>query len=462
VSPEGAASPSRESGRYLISNGTVLTVDGSDRVIDRGWVRITDGAIDAVSESPIEPTSGYEVLDATNCLVMPGMVNTHTHLFQVLLRNVYDERPLATYLSYIYRSGVELSAEDEHIAAVLASIEAIRSGVTTLVDHHFLNREDDLAVATVEGMQSTGVRAVLARTILDLGDGLPREIVEDADRGLAAVDRLRSHFAEARDSGMVDIWTGPNTPGVNASAEASIASREYAEATGTRRSAHVAEYVGVLESVQRRYGYPGAVEWLSAIGALGPDLLAVHAVQVSPKEVGILAASGASVSHNPFSNLFCGDRNAPVRDYLRAGAAVGIGTDGDANNNGATVLEAVRLTRLLQRLDPSHPMGISLHDGIRMATAGGAAAIGQENRIGTLQVGMRADVTIVDLGHTPHSVPVHDPVAHLLHSGRPGDVRTVIVDGRLVMRDRHILTVDEPEVLRQAQQAATALVARLG
>lgn len=446
----------------LIANGIVLTADSLDTVLAPGWVLVTDGVIAQVSSTPIEPHDGDTVLDATGALVMPGLINTHTHLFQVLLRNVYDERPLSVYLSYIYRSGVELSPEDEQTAATLASVEAIRSGVTTVVDHHFLNRDDDLAAATVTGMRAAGVRAVLARTILDMGDGLPSAIVERADDGLAAVDRLRARFTEAREAGLVDIWTGPNTPGVNASAHAAVASREYAEATGVRRSAHVAEYRGVLESVHRLYGYSGAVEWLDAIGALGPDLLAVHAVHVSAREVDMLAARGTSVSHNPFSNLFCGDRNAPVSDYLGAGIHLGIGTDGDANNNGATVLDAVRMTRLLQRLHASAPMAISLEAGVRMATADGAAAIGLGDRIGTLESGKRADVIIVDIGALPHSVPVHDPVAHLLHSVKPGDVRTVVVDGQIVMQDRVILTVDEASVLREGQAAAAALVDRLG
>lgn len=450
------------SGSLLIANGIVITVDTQDTILTPGWVLITDGVIASVSATPIEPHQDDTVLDATSAIVMPGMINTHSHLFQVLLRNVYEERPLSEYLSYIYRSGVELSPEDERAAATLASLEAIRSGVTTVVDHHFLNRDDDLAAATIVGMRAAGVRAVLARTILDMGDGLPRAIVEDADHGLAAVDRLRARFAVDRAAGLVDIWTGPNTPGINASANAAVASREYAESTGTRRSAHVAEYRGVLESVRRLYNYAGAVEWLDAIGALGPDLLAVHAVQVSGREVDLLAASGSSVSHNPFSNLFCGDRNAPVSDYLAAGIQLGLGTDGDANNNGATVLDALRLTRLLQRQNASDPMAISLQAGVRMATAGGAAAIGQGESIGALEPGKRADVIIVDIGALPHSVPVHDPVAHLLHSVRPGDVRTVVVDGTVVMQDRVIRTVDEATVLREGQAAAAALVARLG
>jgi 5-methylthioadenosine/S-adenosylhomocysteine deaminase len=449
-------------GSLLVAGGTVLTADASDTVLSPGWVRIRGGEITAIEDHALMPEAGEEVVDATGSIVMPGLLNTHTHLFQILLRSVYDERPLAVYLDYIYRSGVELSPEDERTAARLAAVEAIRSGVTTIVDHHFLNRHDDLAAATIDGVRSAGARVVLARTILDLGEGLPPEIVETPDQGLAAVDRLRTRYQRDIDAGYVDVWTGPNTPGVNASAEAAIAAREYAHATGVRRSAHVAEYKGALQAVSRRYGYDGVVEWLDAIGALGPDLLAVHAVQVSPHEVDILARSGASVSHNPFSNLFCGDRNAPVSDYLKAGMAVGLGTDGDANNNGATVLDVLRITRLLQRLHPTEPMGISQAAGVRMATSDGARAIGKGDVLGSLEVGKRADVVIFELGHMPHSVPVHDTLGQFVHSTKPSDARTVIVDGDVVMRDRVLVGIDEEALLQEGQQAASALVGRLG
>lgn len=450
-----------ETGELLVAGGTVFTVDPTDRVLDPGWVRIRDGTIVEVSGTPLDQARGEEVIDARNTAVLPGLVNTHVHLFQILLRSVYDERPLSVYLDYIYRSGLELSAEDELTAARLAAVEAIRTGVTTIVDHHFLNRDDDLAMATIEGMRDAGIRGVLARTILDIGEGIPKAIVERPEAGLAAVDRLRAACAPAIATGMVDVWTGPNTPGVNASAEAAIATREYAEATGTRRSAHVAEYEGAVAAVQRRYGYSGVVEWLDAIGALGPDLLAVHAVQVTSDEVRRLAGSGASVSHNPFSNLFCGDRNAPVSDYLSCGMAVGLGTDGDANNNGATVLDALRLTRLLQRLHPTEPTAISPAQGLRMATADGARAIGKADTIGSLEVGKRADLVLLDLGRLPHSVPVHDPLAQVVHSARASDARTVVIDGRVVMRDRVILSLDEDALLAEGQRAAGELVARL-
>ncbi len=440
----------------------MLTVNARNDILAPGWLRIRDGRIESVSADPLAAEAGEEVVDARDHIVIPGLVNTHTHLFQTLLRGVYEERPLATYLDYIYRSGVELTREDCRVSAVLGSLEAIRAGTTTVVDHHFLNRIPELAEGTIEGMRAAGVRSVLARTVMDMGDGLPAEVLERPADGLRAVKALLERYQAECQSGMLTIMTGPNTPGMNASADAVVATRDFARAHGIRCSAHVAEYRGVTDSVRRRYGVEGVVTWLASLGALGPDLLAVHAVQVRPDEALELARSGACVSHNPFSNLFCGDRNAPVSDYLRHGMIVGLGTDGGANNNAQGVLDALRITRLLQRSHAEDPMAITPEQGIRMATIDGARALGLDALTGSIEPGKRADIAIIECEEAPHTVPTHDAVVQLVHSIKGTDVRSTMVDGRFVMRDRCIMTVDEKGALRAAAEAARDLVRRLG
>ena len=233
-------------------------------------------------------------------------------------------------------------------------------------------------------------------------------------------------------------------------------------ARGVRRSAHVAEYKGAVTQVRERYGRNGVVAWLHDLDALGPDLLAVHAVQVGPEEVGYLASGGASVSHNPFSNLFCGDRNAPVSDYLAAGITVGFGTDGGANNNAQGILDTLRITRLLQRAHPTAPEAITPERAIRMATIEGARSIGLDHLVGSIETGKRGDLILLDYEVMPHSAPTHDITVQLVHSMKGSDVRTVLVDGRIVMQDRVMLTVDEPAILKAASAAGHALVQRLG
>jgi 5-methylthioadenosine/S-adenosylhomocysteine deaminase len=445
----------------IIAGGSVVTMDATDTVMNPGWVRIEGEDIVGVSDESLEPRPGEEVLDATGLAVIPGLVNTHVHCFQTLLRAVYDELPLSTYLSYIYRCGVELTGQDCEAGGVLAGIEAVRSGTTTVVDHHFLNRGNDLVEGTIAGMLRTGVRSVVARTMMDIGQGLPDAIKEPPGDALVRLDELLTEHAEERARRTLTIMGGPNTPGINASAEACIASREHAADRGIRRSAHVAEYRGVVEAVEANHGIHGPVRWLEAIGALGADLLAVHAVQVEDDEVGYLREHDVAVSHNPFSNLFCGDRNAPVDRYVEAGLRIGLGTDGAANNNGQGILDASRLTRLLQRARPD-PFAISPTRGLRMATIDGARAIGLDDVIGSIEVGKRADLALVRLGASPHMVPIHDLMGHLAHFAKGTDVQTTIVGGRVLMRDRVLVQIDEGDWYDRIQRLSTALVSRLG
>lgn len=446
----------------LIAGATVLTVNTGNEILAPGSVRIEGTDIVEVARGMLAARDDEPVIDARGALLMPGMINTHVHLFQTLLRGVYEERPLSVYLDYIYRSGLELSPEDSRLSAMLGSLESVRAGATTLVDHHFLNRIPALAEATIDGMLAVGVRACLARTVMDMGDAVPAGVKETPEAGLACVDALLARHQEDCRCGRVTIMTGPNTPGVNASDKAVAATRDFARLRGIRRSAHVAEYKGAVASVKRLYGDDGVVAWMHRLGALGRDLLAVHAVQVRPEEIGYLAESGAAISHNPFSNLFCGDRNAPVSDYLHAGCAVGFGTDGGANNNAQGILDTLRITRLLQRAHPTEPEAISPERAIRMATIEGARAIGLDHLVGSIEAGKRADLILLDYEVLPHSVPTHDIVVQLVHSMKGSDVRTVLVDGRVLMRDRVIQTVDEPAVLRAAAAAGHDLVRRLG
>lgn len=445
----------------IIKGGVVITMDAGDRVLDPGWVRVEGHTITEVSGRPLEPDGSEDVIEAAGLVVMPGLVNTHVHLFQTLLRAVYDELPLSTYLAYIYRCGVELSHEDCRVGGVLGGLEALQSGTTTLVDHHFLNRGNELVEGTIAGMLASGVRSVIARTVMDIGDGLPEVIKEAPLDALALVDALIAEHSDDVASGSLTVMTGPNTPGINASAEACVATAGYAAERGLRRSAHVAEHRGVLEAVHDRYGTQGVIRWLSNLGVLGPDLLAVHAVQVDDEEVPLLRDHGVPVSHNPFSNLFCGDRNAPIDLYLDAGMTVGFGTDGAANNNGQGIMDALRVTRLLQRSRPD-PFAISPLRALRMATIDGARSLGLDALIGSIEVGKRADIALFETKAAPHMVPVHDLVGHVAHFAKGSDVRTTIVDGRVVMRDRIMLELDPAEQYSKAQEHASALVERLG
>jgi 5-methylthioadenosine/S-adenosylhomocysteine deaminase len=436
-------------------------MDPTDRVLSHAWLDIRDGEIVRVSSQPIPPTPEHERIDARGKVVMPGIVNAHTHLFQTLIRGVYEEMAFPDWLRAIYACGGSLTPEDSFLSAQLGCVESLRSGVTTVVEHQFLNRGEQLAEATIAGMRSAGTRVVLARTIMDLGDLAPREMLETAEQGLRSFERLWSaHESELHD-GMLTLMTGPNTPGASSTGELAHATRQFAEERGIGQSMHLAESTSVLRTVRERYGHPGVVAWLESIGALGPRILAAHSVHLSADEIAIMARRGMSVSHNPVSNMFLGDGIAPIVELLAAGVNVALGTDGAASNNTQDMFEVLKMSSLLQRVRLQDGGAVPPTQALRMATINGAKALGLEDRIGSIEVGKRADLVILDLRASAHTVAVHDVVSQLVYCARASDVETVMVDGEILIAHGAPTRIDEPRLLAEAQVKGEQLVARL-
>ena len=278
----------------LVENATIVTMNARDEVLDPGWIDIRDGAIVAVSATPLEVRDATRRIDGRGKVVMPGLVNAHTHLFQTLLRGVYEHLPFREWLRKIYRCGRALGAEDCRISAMLGCLESLKGGVTTVLDHQFLNRGNELAEATLNGMQALGVRTVLARTIMDLGDLAPPEALETPAEGMRHMEGLLAAHRHELGHGMLTLMTGPNTPAVSASGEAALACQRFAAERGLRISAHIAESCSVLETVRERTGHPGVIAWLEALGALGPNWLAAHSVHLSAEEIAIMARRGVA------------------------------------------------------------------------------------------------------------------------------------------------------------------------
>jgi len=395
-------------------------------------------------------------------VVMPGLINAHTHLFQTFLRGVYERLPFSEWLRRIYHCVRALSAEDCRLAAMLGCLESLKGGVTTVMDHHFLNRGLELPEATLAGMRAVGVRTALARTTMDLGDLAPPEALETTEEALRWSDALLANHRNETGDGMLTLMVGPNTPGVSASGEAAVACQRFALDRGLRVSAHIAESCSVLEAVRKRYDRPGVISWLEELGALGPNWIAAHSVHLSPEEIGIMARRGVCVAHNPVSNMFLGDGIAPVVELLRAGVTVALGTDGAASNNSQDMFEVLKVAPLLQRAHLQDAQALSPMQALRMATINGARALGLDRLVGSLEPGKRADLIMLDLRSAPHNVAVHNVVSHLVHCAKATDVELVMVDGRLLMEGRQVVGLDEADLLAKAQAGGERLVRRLG
>jgi 5-methylthioadenosine/S-adenosylhomocysteine deaminase len=441
----------------IITNALVVPM--TERKSFLGSVRVKDGAIAEVSAGALAgPAKGERVIDAGGSVLMPGLVNAHTHLFQVLLRAVWEDLPLMPWLKRMYGAAQVLQPEHFYAGSLLGCIEAIRTGVTTVCEHNFLNPHPDCGMETIRALRESGLRAVFARTIMDAGEIVPdctKETPETAFRRIE--DLLEAH----RKAEKLSFMTGPNTPPINTTPELLKEIRSFADAKRLGISAHVAESSSVLECVRQMHGKNGVVEYLHQFGITGPNTIFAHSVHLTKEDIRLLRETGTSVSHNPVSNMMLGDGVAPVVEMLAAGVNVALGTDGAASNHSQDLFDTMKSASLLQKVHHQNAGIIKPYDVLRMATVGGAKALGLSAVCGTIEKGKRADLILIDLD-TVHNQPVNDLYSQIVHCAKAADVRTVIVDGHVLMEERKLTRHDEKKVLEGARKAHRSLMDGLG
>jgi 5-methylthioadenosine/S-adenosylhomocysteine deaminase len=445
----------------LIEAGAVVTVDTAERVLSPGWLAVRDGSIAALDAGHAPDVETARRLRAPDAIVLPGLVNAHTHLFQVLIRDLYDGLPFNDWLRGIYHVGLAMESSDWRASAMLGAAESLLAGVTTVLDHQFLQRGTEWSEAIVDGAAEAGIRLALARTAMDSGTLAPAEALEDPASALGAVDRLLDGYRSRIESGMLRILGGGNTPGVSASGALTTAAARHARQRGIGLSVHVAEARAVVDAVRADSGIDGVVRWLEAIDALQPGMIAAHAVHLDSVEVAALARHGVAVAHNPVSNLYLGDGIAPAADMLDAGVVVALGTDGASSNGSQDPWENLKTAVLVSRVRGGDARWLTPREGLRMATINGARALGMDHLVGSLEVGKRADLLLLDAGHRPHSVGTHDPVSHLVYVARAADVRSVVVDGRILVDEGRLVTLDQAALLDDTRRRARDLGDRL-
>jgi 5-methylthioadenosine/S-adenosylhomocysteine deaminase len=415
----------------------------------RGYVRVKDRVIAEVNEgSPHSLGNDEDIIDASGCVLMPGLVNAHTHLYQVLLRAVWEDLPLLPWLKRIYGVAQVLRPEHCHAGTMLGCIEAIRSGVTTICEHNFLNPHPECAFETIRAMRDSGLRAVFARTIMDIGEMVPHCVKEKSQHAFRHIEELIQANAGNH---LLTFMTGPNTPPLNTTPELLREIRRFADEKRIGISAHVAESKSVVEFTQREHEKRGVVEFLDDFAIPGRNSIFAHCVHISDHEIQILKQRHTSVSHNPVSNMMLGDGVAPVVAMLREGVNVALGTDGAASNHSQDLFETMNH----QEAGVIDPYAV-----LHMATAGGARALGLASLGGTIEAGKRADLILVQLDAI-HNQPVNDLFSQLVHCAKASDVQTVMVNGRILMRDRQLQLTEERKVLEEARKANLDLMTRL-
>jgi 5-methylthioadenosine/S-adenosylhomocysteine deaminase len=423
-----------------------------------GFVRVKNGLITEVNVgAPGDSIDAGTVIDAAGRVLMPGLINAHTHLYQVLLRSVWEDLELIPWLRRIYGCARVLRPEHFYAGSLLGCVEAIRSGVTTVCEHNFLNPSPECAFETVRAIQNSGLRGVFARTIMDTGELVPDCVKEKPERAFRHIESLLAKH-EANDK--LRFMTGPNTPPLNTTPGVLKEIRGFADAKSIGISAHVAESKSVIEAVRNQYGRNGVVEFLHQFGIAARNSIFAHAVHVTTDEIRLLKETGTSVSHNPVSNMMLGDGVAPVVEMLGHGVNVALGTDGAASNHSQDLFDTMKTASLLQKVHHRDAAVIKPYEVLRMATAGGAKALGIDSICGTIEIGKRADLILLEID-TAHMQPVNDIFSQIVHCAKACDVQTVLVDGEILMRERRLTKLDERTVLAEAKTANRDLTKRL-
>jgi 5-methylthioadenosine/S-adenosylhomocysteine deaminase len=426
----------------VVANGTVVTVDPARRVIARGSVAIDGRDIVAVdtAEAIAARYRGRDTIDAAGSVVMPGLINTHTHAPMVLFRGLADDLALMDWLQkYIFPAEAKtVSPEFVRIGTRLAALEMIESGTTTYTDMYYF--EDEIARAT----KAAGLRGVLGETIIQF----PVADAKTPADSLALVERFAREFAND------DLITPAVAPHAMYTLDADTLKtcRALADRLNIPVVIHLAETRDEIKTSQDKHKTT-PVAFLESLNFWGPRTIAAHGVHLTPDDIAILAKRRVGVSHNPESNMKLASGIAPVEALRKAGVAVGLGTDGAASNNDLDMFEAMRQAAFLHKLVAGDPRAIPAPVALEMGTIDGARALGMEKTLGSLEPGKRADLLVVSMA-SARQTPMYDPVSHLVYVTRGDDVRTTIVNGRVLMRDRKVLTLDSRQVLADARVMA--------
>lgn len=446
----------------LISGGTIVTVNPRREVIEGGAILIDGDRIAAVGRATDLEREHPDAsrIDARGKVVFPGLVNTHTHLYQTLLKGLGDDKMLYDWLKQMTApASCAVTEDDCYIAALQGAVESIRSGCTTLVDFMYVHPRSKLTDAVVKGLDEAGMRAIVARGFVTAGEdlGIPRPLIETPDRALADCERLiRQHN---KPGNRVQIGVAPcilwtvDEPTLEET-------RKLVDREGGVITIHLSETNFEVESSLRLFG-AREVDVMERTGFLGGDVLAVHCTKCNQRDIRIMKFFDVKVSHNPCSNMYLASGVAPIPQMLMAGLTVGIATDGPASNNNQNMIQSLKYGALLHKVAHEDPSIITAEKVLEMATIDGARAIGMEDEIGSIEVGKKADVVIMAFDN-PHVTPVFNPVSALVYAALGNEPETVLIDGAVVMRDRVVMTVDEAQVRQRAQKAAEALAERAG
>jgi 5-methylthioadenosine/S-adenosylhomocysteine deaminase len=447
-------SVSAESGKervdLIVLGGTIVTMDATRRVIDNGAIAINGGRIAGIgTHSEIEQKfQARETVDARGRVIIPGLINGHTHIPMTLFRGLADDLDLQDWLTkYIFPAEAKnVSEEFVRVGTRLGLAEMIRGGTTTYCDMYYF--EDAIADETVKA----GVRGVLGETVIDF----PVADNKTNAEAMAYVEKFVRHW---QGNDLIIPAIAPHAP-YTVSEEHLKAMRAFSDRTGAPIVTHISETKREVDDSLKAKG-ASPIDYLARIGFLNDRVIAAHVVWPSTEEIDLLKKLGVGVVHNPQSNMKLAAGVAPVPKMLAAGLRVGLGTDGAASNNDLNMWEEMDTGAKLHKVFSGDPKVISAQEAFEMATIRGASALHLEKEIGSLEVGKRADIVIIEQDSL-NQLPLHNLYSDLVYATKSWDVLTVIINGRLVMRDRKLLTLDEAAIKERARFYRDRVIKSLG
>ena len=433
----------------LITGGTLMTMSAGMEIIEDSIVGIKDGLIVAVGQKKDSGRNAFtakETIDASGCIVMPGLVNTHTHLPMVCFRGMADDLPLMEWLNeHIFPAEARfVNKKMVYDGATLAMAEMILSGTTTFCDGYFF--ED----AITEAVSAAGMRAVVSQGFSDF-------IMPDKssfEKMMAAAKRFVTRWQSH--APMITPAYFCHSP-YTCSPATLVRVKEAAREAGILYLMHLLENKDEIDTILNRYGKK-PVQHLLDLGVLDDQTVAVHCNWLTKEDIAVFADLGVKVSHNPESSMKLAAGVAPVPEMLQHGITVGIGTDGCASNNDLDMFREMDTAAKIHKVTLLDPTVMSAETVLKMATIGGAKVLGLDKLIGSIETGKQADIILVDMNQ-PHLTPLYNCYSQLVYAARGADVKTSIINGRIVMKDRQLRTIDLPTAMENVRNIAADIIA---
>lgn len=451
--------------KVLFKNAIIITMN-KNREILYGGSLLTEGnrIINILSPDDDQSMmSADRVIDCEGKIILPGFVNTHTHLFQNLLKGMGDDMALDKWLATMtFPAARFLTPEHCYNAAMAGVLEGLNSGVTTNLDYMYPHNRGGLSEGVIKAFKDSGIRGIFGRGCMDTGEdfGVPREIMQSPSEIEKDVVQLMDKHHNSEDE-RIKIWLAPAA--IWSSTEQNLSSlKALKETYKTGLTVHISETPFDRDASVKLHGIPDA-DMLERMGLTGPDLLMVHCVFLTERDKRMAAHYDMKVSHNTVSNMYLSSGVAPVPSMLAAGITVGLGVDGAASNNCQDMIELMKMTALLHKVDSRDPTIITAEKVLEMATIDGARSVGLEEEIGSLEPGKKADILVFNPFRSAKSIPMHNPVSTIVYSSSEKNIETVMVDGKILVDDGDYLDpngkLTGEKILKNSQESAEDLAA---